>query len=145
MNQHRFSFRAMSVLVLIALMLGIFSVRLFQLQVREATVRTDSDVDTFTYYTRVTAARGEILDRVAQADALLLRFQRRVDQPGGGTARSHDGGIHDDGASGVSRFRNQREGNGGDVRRRDGQAASGKHHNEEPLDVISHVELLTTY
>ena len=63
MNQHRFSFRAMSVLVLIALMLGIFSVRLFQLQVREATVRTDSDVDTFTYYTRVTAARGEILDR----------------------------------------------------------------------------------
>lgn len=53
----------MSVLLLIALMLGVFGVRLFQLQVREATVRTDSDVDTFTYYTRVTAARGEILDR----------------------------------------------------------------------------------
>lgn len=53
----------MSVLLLIVLMLGVFGVRLFQLQVREATVRTDSDVDTFTYYTRVTAARGEILDR----------------------------------------------------------------------------------
>ena len=33
------------------------------------------------------------------------------------TQSIHDGGIHDDGASGVSRFRNQREGGGGDVRR----------------------------
>ena len=61
--------------------------------------------------------RGEILDRVAQADALLLRFQRRVDQPLGGVARSHDGGIHDDGASGVSRIRDQRDGRGDEVRR----------------------------
>lgn len=49
--------------MLIVVVLGIFSVRLYALQIREGGENVANATDTFTYYTRVTAARGEILDR----------------------------------------------------------------------------------
>ena len=63
MNQFRFSFRVTALLLAIALMMGVFVVRLYGVQVQESTKQTANDAGTFTYRTRVTAARGEILDR----------------------------------------------------------------------------------
>lgn len=62
MNQFRFSFRVGALLLAIALMVGVFAVRLYGLQVQESTKQTANDAGTFTYRTRVTAARGELLD-----------------------------------------------------------------------------------
>lgn len=61
MNQHKISFRITALLVLIAVIAGVFSARLYAVQVRDG--RQDTAPDTYTYYTRVTAARGELLDR----------------------------------------------------------------------------------
>ncbi len=63
MNQHRFSFRVTALVLMAALMLGIFSVRLYGIQVVESAQQEDTPPGSYTYYTRVTAARGEILDR----------------------------------------------------------------------------------
>ena len=63
MNQFRLSSRAVSFLLLIALVLGIFSVRLYQLQVKEAVDHSQEEQETFSYRVRITASRGEILDR----------------------------------------------------------------------------------
>lgn len=63
MNQFRFSFRVGAVLLVIALLMGVFAVRLYDVQVLQSTKQTANDAGTFTYRTRVTAARGEILDR----------------------------------------------------------------------------------
>lgn len=63
MNQHKFSFRITALAVAIALMLGVFAVRLYQVQVVQGAEQAETPSGTFTYRTRVTAARGEILDR----------------------------------------------------------------------------------
>ena len=63
MNQHKFSFRVTALLLMAALMLGIFSVRLYGVQVVEGAQQESAPSGSYTYYTRVTAARGEILDR----------------------------------------------------------------------------------
>lgn len=63
MSQFKLSSRAVSFLLLIAVILGIFTVRLYQLQVTEAVDHSQKVQDSITYQTRITAARGEILDR----------------------------------------------------------------------------------
>ncbi|MBQ7800927.1 MAG: hypothetical protein IJ375_01225 [Oscillospiraceae bacterium] len=55
-------FRAIVLLVIIGLILGFFSLRLFQLQIIETDGNTDNTT-TYTTLTRVKAARGDILDR----------------------------------------------------------------------------------
>lgn len=54
--------RLISLIVVFALLIGAFCFRLFDLQVLNGT-KTEYAANTYTYYTRVTAARGEILDR----------------------------------------------------------------------------------
>lgn len=63
MNQHRFSFRIGTLCLLIAVMLGVFAVRLYQLQVVQAVDQSTNQPNTYTYQTKVAAARGEIVDR----------------------------------------------------------------------------------
>ena len=63
MNQHKFSFRVTALVLLAALMLGVFSARLYNVQVIEGAAPEGTPSGSYTYYTRVTAARGEILDR----------------------------------------------------------------------------------
>ena len=63
MNQHKFSFRVGVLILLIAVMTGIFGVRLYDVQVTQASQVDHTPSGSHTYRTRVTAARGEILDR----------------------------------------------------------------------------------
>lgn len=63
MNQHKFSFRVGVLILLIAVMAGIFGVRLYDVQVTQASQIDHTPSGSHTYRTRVTAARGEILDR----------------------------------------------------------------------------------
>lgn len=63
MNQHKFSFRVGVLVLLIAMMAGIFGVRLYDVQVTQAAAVDRTPSGSHTYRTRVTAARGEILDR----------------------------------------------------------------------------------
>ncbi|MGM9553566.1 MAG: penicillin-binding transpeptidase domain-containing protein [Faecousia sp.] len=63
MNQHKFSFRVTALVLLAAVMLGVFSARLYNVQVIEGAAQEAAPSGSYTYYTRVTAARGEILDR----------------------------------------------------------------------------------
>ena len=63
MNRSKYSFRILAFSALIVIVLGIFTIRLYGLQVKEGGDKVANATDTFTYYTRVTAARGEILDR----------------------------------------------------------------------------------
>lgn len=59
-------FRASIVLLIFVIIMGIFSFRLYSLQVIETEGSTDNTT-TFTTYTRVKAARGDILDRNGNA------------------------------------------------------------------------------
>lgn len=63
MNQHKFSVRLISLLTLAALLFTAFFVRLYAIQVVQAGKMDPNAQNTITYYTRVKAARGEILDR----------------------------------------------------------------------------------
>ena len=63
MNQHRFSFRVTALVVLLSLMMGVFAARLYAVQVVEGAEQESALPGSYTYLTRVTAARGEILDR----------------------------------------------------------------------------------
>ncbi len=63
MNQHKFSFRVGVLILLVALMAGVFGVRLYDVQVTQARAADSAPSGSHTYRTRVTAARGEILDR----------------------------------------------------------------------------------
>ena len=63
MNQPKFSFRVGVLILLIAVMAGIFGVRLYDVQVTQASQVDHTPSGSHTYRTRVTAARGEILDR----------------------------------------------------------------------------------
>ena len=50
-------------LTVFGLLIGLYTYRLIRLQVVDAPKNAGQTVGTFTYDTRVTAARGEILDR----------------------------------------------------------------------------------
>ena len=63
MNQHKFSFRVGALILIVAVLIGVFGVRLFDIQVTQAKSADNAPSGSQTYYTRVTAARGEILDR----------------------------------------------------------------------------------
>ena len=63
MSRFKFSSRVISFLLLVAVIFGIFAVRLYRLQVTEAVDHSQKEQDSITYLTRITAARGEILDR----------------------------------------------------------------------------------
>ena len=63
MNQHKFSFRVGVLVLLIALMAGVFAVRLFDVQITQAKELDSTPSGSQEYRTRVIAARGEILDR----------------------------------------------------------------------------------
>ena len=63
MNQHKFSVRVGVLILLVALMAGVFGVRLYDVQVTQARAADSAPSGSHTYRTRVTAARGEILDR----------------------------------------------------------------------------------
>ena len=56
-------FRAILLLIFFSLVLMLFSVRLFDLQILEETTSNTGNVTTFVTQTRVKAARGDILDR----------------------------------------------------------------------------------
>lgn len=63
MSQHKFSLRIGVLFLLIALMGGVFAVRLYDVQITQA-AEADAESDgAFSYQVRVTAARGDILDR----------------------------------------------------------------------------------
>ena len=61
MNQHKFAFRVGVLVLLIAVMAGVFSVRLHNVQITQAAEQDPTPSGSVTYHTRVTAARGEIL------------------------------------------------------------------------------------
>ncbi|MDR0889230.1 MAG: hypothetical protein LBM28_01110 [Oscillospiraceae bacterium] len=63
MNQHKFSFRVGTVVALLVLLSSVFVARLFDLQITQAGQEDSAPSGSITYNTRVTAARGEILDR----------------------------------------------------------------------------------
>lgn len=63
MSRFKFSSRVISFLLLVAVIFSIFAVRLYRLQVTEAVDHSQKEQDSITYLTRITAARGEILDR----------------------------------------------------------------------------------
>lgn len=63
MKQSKYSFRILAFSMLLLVVFGVFSVRLYGLQIKEGGEQAANATDTFTYYTRVKAARGEILDR----------------------------------------------------------------------------------
>lgn len=54
--------RLICLILVFALLLGAYGYRLFQLQILNGS-KSEFSANTYTYYTRVTAARGEILDR----------------------------------------------------------------------------------
>lgn len=63
MNQHRFSFRIGVLIAMVVLMVAVFAFQLYDVQVKQAAQVSSKPSNSFTYYTRVKAARGEILDR----------------------------------------------------------------------------------
>ncbi len=62
MNQHKNTFRLTALLTVVAIILGIYVFRLQNVQIAQAKAAKNVRTDTYTYYTRVTAARGELLD-----------------------------------------------------------------------------------
>ena len=63
MNQHKFSFRLTLLLLLVGMVMAAYIGKLYNIQVVEAGKEGADDQGSYTYYTRVTAARGEIRDR----------------------------------------------------------------------------------
>ncbi len=63
MRQHKYSIRTGFLVLLIVLIFGSYIFRLYNIQVTEARAEGAEEEGTFTYVTRVTAARGEIIDR----------------------------------------------------------------------------------
>ena len=64
MNQYKTTLRVSAIFIIIVLVMGIFSVRLYSVQVKDHDSSRINGADgTYTYSTRVTAARGQILDR----------------------------------------------------------------------------------
>lgn len=56
MNQHKFAFRVGVLVLLIAVMAGVFSVRLHNVQITQAAEQDPTPSGSVTYHTRVTAA-----------------------------------------------------------------------------------------
>ena len=62
MRQHKYTFRFVFLMSLIVLLLGVYLVRLYNIQVTSVREQGAEEAGTYTYRTRVTAARGEIID-----------------------------------------------------------------------------------
>lgn len=63
MNPHRFTVRLTAVIVAVGLIVGAFVVVLQNIQITQAAQQESRPKNTFTYTTRVVAARGQIVDR----------------------------------------------------------------------------------
>lgn len=63
MNQHKFSVRVGALMALIVVMLGIFLGTMYNIQITKAQDNDALPPGATTYYTRIPAARGQILDR----------------------------------------------------------------------------------
>ena len=63
MNQHKFAFRLTMLLVIISMVLLIYVGKLYDIQIVESQKEGPNNSGSYTYRTRVTAARGEIRDR----------------------------------------------------------------------------------
>ena len=63
MNPHRFTVRLTAVIVAVGLIVGAFVVVLQNIQITQAAQQESRPKNTFTYTTRVAAARGQIVDR----------------------------------------------------------------------------------
>ena len=62
MRQHKFRFRIAVMISLVVLVFGAYMIRLYDIQVTQAREQGVDAPGTYTYRTRVTAARGEIID-----------------------------------------------------------------------------------
>lgn len=62
MRQHKYTFRTLIVALLVSLFLGACLVKLYNIQVTTFLEHGAEEANTYTYRTRVTAARGEIID-----------------------------------------------------------------------------------
>ena len=81
MNQHKNTFRLTALLTVVAIILGIYVFRLQNVQIAQAKAAKNVRTDTYTYYTRVTAARGELLDcngKVLMKDRKLLVIDEKA-------------------------------------------------------------------
>lgn len=64
MNQYKITLRVSAIFIIMVLVMGIFSIRLYSVQVKDHdSTKVNGVAGTYTYSTRVTAARGQILDR----------------------------------------------------------------------------------
>ncbi len=63
MNQHKFSLRVGVLMVLVLILIGIFSGTMYNIQITQAQNDDSAPPGATTYYTRISAARGQILDR----------------------------------------------------------------------------------
>jgi penicillin-binding protein 2 len=63
MRQHKFLFRVWTGILLVLLVFGIYILRLYDLQIVQSKAEGVDPPGTYTYRTRVKAARGEIIDR----------------------------------------------------------------------------------
>ena len=62
MRQHKYTVRLAVLISCVILVFGSFIFRLYNIQVTEARAEGAEEAGTYTYRTRVTAARGEIID-----------------------------------------------------------------------------------
>ncbi|MBR6826352.1 MAG: hypothetical protein IKM59_07385 [Oscillospiraceae bacterium] len=62
MRQHKYSIRMISLFLVVVLLFGFYIFRLYNIQVTKARAEGVDEEGTYTYRTRVTAARGEIID-----------------------------------------------------------------------------------
>ncbi len=63
MNQHKFSVRVGILMVMVLIIIGLFTGKLYNLQITKAQSDEAAPPGSTTYYTRISAARGQILDR----------------------------------------------------------------------------------
>lgn len=82
MNQHKFAFRVGVLVLLIAVMAGVFSVRLHNVQITQAAEQDPTPSGSVTYHTRVTAAAAKFWTATATsssetAPAIILSSSAR--------------------------------------------------------------------
>ena len=77
MNQHKNTFRLTALLTVVAIILGIYVFRLQNVQIAQAKAAKNVRTDTYTYYTRVTAARGETVKDIIIAPNTIKGERRK--------------------------------------------------------------------
>lgn len=63
MRQHKYPMRLAVLVAFVALLMGAYLIKLYNIQVTSVREMGGEEAGTYTYHTRVTAARGEIIDR----------------------------------------------------------------------------------